>query len=212
MEKVHLRVSSPLNYHDGYWVAKREIPGKPFKAKIINDMHVDPYTKRVTVYAQNRVLGKVVAPAQVGPGEFVVDNAGNKTAHHPNSVYLNGSGQELAESDGTGEWWVKHSWVLDGEGYNNWQLIPMEDYGEGLWVEAVLLEDGLTMKIGGSEGDQVGYNTRVPIFGEKKLEYSITRWSTKDNGEVTEDASITLYYEKTKSAFDNLARVPMGEE
>ena len=31
IEKAHIRVSSPLNYHDGYWVAKIKPPGSPFK-------------------------------------------------------------------------------------------------------------------------------------------------------------------------------------
>jgi hypothetical protein len=35
-------------------------------------MHIDAATNRVTVYAQSRLLGKVIAPPQVGPGERIL--------------------------------------------------------------------------------------------------------------------------------------------
>lgn len=216
LEKAHIRVSSPLNYHDGYWVAKVKPPGSPFKASVINDLHIDPYTKRATIYAQTTLFGKVIAPAQVGPGEYATDKDGNKTAHHPNSVYLNGSGQELSEADGTGEWWVKHSWVIDGEGYVNWELKPEEDYGQGTWVEGILLEDGITMKIGTlntSNSDELwGFNTRVPKFNENKLSYEVIRWEYLDNNTgPTEIWNMEWHYKTNKSAFDNQSRKPMGE-
>jgi hypothetical protein len=205
-------VSSPLNSHDGYWVSKVKAEGTPFKVTIVNDMHIDPYTKRVTVYAQTQLFGKPISPAQVDPGEFTTDRNGNKIAHHPNSVYLNGSGKELTEADGTGEWWVKHSWQLDGEGYRNWELELKEDYGEGVWAEAILLEDGITMKIGTLEGELKGYNTRGPVFNGDKLGYTLTRWEYLNNDTLpTEMFTLEFEYKTTKSAFDYLARKPVGE-
>jgi hypothetical protein len=212
LTKCHVRVSSPLNSHDGYWVSKVKAEGTPFKVTIVNDMHIDPYTKRVTVYAQTQLFGKPISPAQVDPGEFTTDRNGNKIAHHPNSVYLNGSGKELTEADGTGEWWVKHSWQLDGEGYRNWELELKEDYGEGVWAEAILLEDGITMKIGTLEGELKGYNTRGPVFNGDKLGYTLTRWEYLNNDTLpTEMFTLEFEYKTTKSAFDNLARKPVGE-
>ena len=214
VEKTHIRVSSHLNYHDGYWVTKVKLPNTIFKGTVINDMHIDPFTKRVTVYAQLQVLGKTVSPAQVGPGEYATDNDGNKTAHHPNSVYLNGSGQELSESDGTGEWWVKHSWILDGEGYMNWELKPEEDYGEGTWVDGTLLDDGITMKIGTLSDTEkpLGFNTRKPIFKDNKLSYEVVRWEYENNeSEPNEVFTLEWNYKTKKSAFDGLRRKPLGE-
>ena len=49
-----------LYYHDAYWVAKIKPEGAPAKITVINDMHVDTLTNRVTVYAQSRILGKIV--------------------------------------------------------------------------------------------------------------------------------------------------------
>lgn len=214
LEKAHVRVSSPLNYHDGYWVAKIKPPGSPFKVSVINDMHVDAYSKRITVYAQSRLFGKTLTPAQVGPGEYATDKDGKKIAHHPNSVYLNGSGQELSESDGTGQWWVKHSWELDGEGYTNWELLPEADYGEGTWVEGILLEDGITMKIGTLNDTEAlwGYNTRTPVFNDGSLSYEVVRWEYQD-GQADPKKIWTLEwnYKTKKSAFDNRARKPMNE-
>ena len=65
VERAHIRVSSRLIYHEGYWVGKVENPRLPFPVEVINDMHIDAYTRRVTVYAQSRVKGKVLVP---GPG------------------------------------------------------------------------------------------------------------------------------------------------
>ncbi len=216
LEKVNIRVSSPLNYHEGYWVAKIKPPGSPFKISVINDLHIDPYTRRVTVYAQSQLFGKVVAPAQVGLGEYATDKDGNKIAHHPNSVYLNGSGQELLEADGTGEWWVKHSWVLDGEGYTNWELKPEEDYGQGTWVNGIILDDGITMKIGTLDTTNSeklwGFNTRVPKFDDNKLTYEVIRWEyLDDDTEPTKIFTLDWNYKQSKSAFDNQVRKPMGQ-
>ena len=100
---------SPLAYHDGYWAAEVMVPGQPFVATAINDTHVDVETGYVTVYAQNVVQGQVVAPPQLGPGECGESSSGETVCYHPNAVYLNGTGQELDGSDGTGSWWVKHA-------------------------------------------------------------------------------------------------------
>lgn len=85
----------------------------------ISDRHVDAATNEVRVYAQDRAMGQIAVPVQVGTGECGQMLDGETVCYHPNAVYLNGSGQELLESDGTGSWWVKHAWVLDGEGYGN---------------------------------------------------------------------------------------------
>ena len=62
--------TSQLDYHDGYWVAKMDVPDRPVSLTVINDMHIDAATNCVTVYAQSRLLGKVVAPPQVGPAHL----------------------------------------------------------------------------------------------------------------------------------------------
>ena len=65
---VPFEPTSQLDYHDAYWVTKMDLPDNPVSLTVINDMHIDAATKRVTVYAQSRLLGKVVSPPQVGPG------------------------------------------------------------------------------------------------------------------------------------------------
>ena len=155
-------------YHDAYWVAKIKPEGAPAKITVINDMHIDTSTNRVTVYAQSRILGKVVSPPQVGSGECI-ETKNDTFCFHPNAVYLNGSGAELDSSDGSGAWWVKHSWVLGGEGYQNWELKPKKKYGDGHYVEGILLEDGFTMKIGiRKDSIFTHYNLRRPIIDTNK--------------------------------------------
>ena len=111
--------NAQLLYHDSYWVTEVAVDNASDVA-VINDMYVDLDTMRVTVYAQSRILAArlIVSPPQVDPGECEDPLVGDRVCHHPNAVYLNGSGQELETSDGTGEWWVKHSWILGGEGYD----------------------------------------------------------------------------------------------
>ncbi len=167
-------------------------------------MHIDASTNRVTVYAQSMMMGKVVAPAQVGPGEVTELPNGDKVAFHPDAVYLNGSGQELTEDDGTGSWWVKHSWVLGGEGYDNSELKPQEHY-ESLYVEGNLLEDGLTMNVGDPEG-QWGYNLRIPVLTGNKITYRVSRYEVGDDGSIKEGFVIDWKHKNKKSAFDDLAR------
>ena len=204
VERAYVRVCSDLNYHEGYWVTEFSNPSVPFPIVSINDMHIDAATKQVTVYAQSRVNGTVQSPPQVGPGEFTVLN-GDTVGHHPNAVYLNGSGQELMVSDGTGAWWVKHAWVLDGEGYTNWPLNQAEiDYGEGLDVTAILLEDGLTMKIGDLDNSHSGiFNIREVLIDQDPITYLLA------NGVIASGPSPTLIpFDCTTepSAFDSLAR------
>ena len=210
---VPFEPTSLVDYHDGYWVIKINAPGFLFPVTAINDMHVDSDTNRVTVYAQSRVLGRVIAPAQVGPGECTESN-GETVCFHPDAVYLNGSGQELMEDDGSGAWWVKHSWVLGGEGYDNCELRPAETYNNCFWVEGDLLEDGLTMKIGGEYNGAEAFNTRVPVLNKGQVTYLITRFeptNTDPNaGEIdlrpTVKMVVTGKCKEETSPFDGLTR------
>ena len=79
---------NPLNLHNGYWVTKVNPPGLGPKITVINDMHVDPETMRVTVYAQSRVFGRVVSPPQLNPDECTETRNGDIHCFHPDAVYL----------------------------------------------------------------------------------------------------------------------------
>lgn len=203
VENAIIRVCSDLNNHEGYWVADVNNPTVPFPIKIINDMHIDAATNRATVYAQMKVNGQVISPPQVEPGECTTLMNGDTVCFHPNAVYLNGSGEELMQGDGTGEWWVKHSWQLDGVGYQNWELSPQQDYGEGLWVTGILLQDGMTMKVGDLDGSHIGwYNLREPHLSNTPVTYTVTRYNAND-----EPQNVTTFECTTEiSAFDGLAR------
>lgn len=98
-------------------------------------------------------------------------------------VYLNGSGEELTKSDGTGAFWVEHSWVLDGEGYNNCELLPAPteilDYDEdcrpavGAWQD-----DELTMRVGlegPADSVVLFYNERRPLLDRDPVVYQVRR-------------------------------------
>jgi hypothetical protein len=211
---VPIEPTSLVDYHDGYWVATMDAPGFPFQVTVINDMHVDSKTNRITVYAQSQVRGRVIAPAQVGPGECTQSN-GETVCFHPDAVYLNGSGQELMAADGTGTWWVKHSWVLGGEGYDNCELRPAETYDNCFFVEGDLMEDGLTIKIGGLAQDGYEYfNTRMPVLNEDEVTYLVTRFgptNTDPNaGEIDLTPMVqfemTLECQEEASALDNVTR------
>lgn len=93
-----------LYYHDAYWVAKIKPEGAPAKITVINDMHIDTLTNKVTVYAQSRILGKIVSPPQVGSGKCS-ETKKDSLCFHPNAVYLNGSGTEL-EREHVGEGYI----------------------------------------------------------------------------------------------------------
>ena len=215
---VPFEATSQLDYHNGYWVAKMEVPGLPAKLTIINDMHVDAATNTITVYAQSQLLGKIVAPPQIGPGECTENNNGETVCFHPDAVYLNGSGDELMEADGTGEWWVKHAWVLSGEGYDNCELKPQESYDNCFYAEGVLLDDGLTMKVGAildpDTGAWIG-NHRTPVFHEDgTVTYRVTRFSPTNFNPNAGEIDLTLKTdfvlewtcEEEASAIDNLVR------
>ena len=197
---------NPLYYHDAYWVAKIKPEGSPAKITVINDMHIDTSTNRVKVYAQARILGKIVSPPQVGLGECI-ETKNDTLCFHPNAVYLNGSGVELDGSDGGGAWWVKHSWVLGGEGYQNWELKPEKNYGEGHYVEGILLEDGFTMKIG-IRKDSVftDYNLRMPIIDNntRQVNYQIVRYefAHKNDSILEEKFKLVFKCKKRKSPFN----------
>ena len=201
---------NPLYYHDAYWVAKIKPEGVPAKITVINDMHIDTSTKRVTVYAQSRILGNIVSPPQVGLGKCI-ETKTDTLCFHPNAVYLNGSGAELDSADGSGAWWVKHSWVLGGEGYQNWELKPEKNYGDGHYVEGILLEDGLTMKIG-IRNDSVftGYNLRIQIIdtNTRQVNYQFVRYGFSDENNSIPEEKFKLVWKckKRKSPFNNEIR------
>ena len=199
-----------LLLHDAYWVAKVDPPGIGPRITVINDMHVNPDTMRVTVYAQSRIFRKVISPPQVDPSECTKNLKGDVQCFHPDAVYLNGSGKQLKASDGTGAWWVKHSWVLGGEGYCNTELAPKETYPPCLPVVGTLLEDGLTMKIGGKFKDgNEGYNLRRPEIGNGEVSYSVTRYGSLGddlNMPATEQFRIKWKCKNEVSAFDGKAR------
>ena len=195
---------NPLSYHDAFWMAKVKPDGAPAKITVINDMHVDTSTNRVTVYAQTRIFGKIASPPQVGPGRCI--EAKNDTlCFHPNAVYLNESGTELDRADGDGAWWVKHSWVLGGEGYQNWELKPQKSYGDGHHVDGLLLEDGITMKIG-TRIDSVftDFNLRMPVIDTttRRVNYQVIRYKISNQTGAEEEAFKLVWKSKRrKSAF-----------
>lgn len=211
-------LTSQIDYHDGYWVSKVDIPDNPVSITVINDMHIDAATNSVTVFAQSKALGQIISPPQVGPGECTEGRNGETVCFHPNAVYLNGSGEKLMESDGTGEWWVKHAWILGGEGYDNCELPPQEHYDDCFWVEGVLLDDGLTMEIGGiidADAGGWGGNHRTPVFHDDgTVTYSVTRLEPTNLDPNAGEIDLTLEKgfvlewtcEEEVSAFDNRAR------
>jgi len=213
--------TSQLMVHDGYWVAEIQQEGMPLPVISINDTHVNPETGRVTVYAQAILGGNIIAPVQVGPGEFTEHISGEIVGFHPNAVYLNGSGQELSESDGTGSWWVKHSWVIDGEGYYNWELTATDYERGGSYAQGTLLDDGLTMKMQASrEGapeaiaQEFYGNLRIPILDTNPVTYEIVRYGPAnidpEAGPVdytsTPQFTVVMTCIEEVSAFDNQVR------
>jgi hypothetical protein len=228
IERAFVRVSSPLNYHEGYWVAETQVEGVPVPVTMINDIHVDAYTGRVTVYGQVQVRGTIIAPVQAGPGEVAKHFSGNMLAMHPNAVYLNGSGKELAEADGTGTWWVKHP-IMGPKGYYNWTAMISDYSFGGQYTEGYLLEDGMTMmlrafvesdKIRGfpvdpeAVAEEVYGNSRTPGFEKDAITHLVTRWEPANIDpeagpiDYTSTAMDTVVFEcrPESSAFDGLAR------
>lgn len=228
-EAALVRASSRLNHHEGVWVAEVESPDLPRPIELVNDVRIDAWTMRVKVYAQSRMGRRILAPAQVGPGEFVERPNGESVGFHPNSVYLNGSGKEYSEDVGGGAWWVKHSWVLDGEGYNNWQL-GETDYSLGdQYVEGRLLEDGLTMamsaRLTDADLDRLGLaaedvegqfygNIRIPVPDTDPVTYRVTRYEPANldvsagplDPTSTPTFTLTLEFTTRPSPLDGLPR------
>lgn len=170
-----LAETSPYMAHNGYWTTQVPEESLPGPVTHVNDVRFDPETNAVAVYVQSRYQGEVFAPAQVGPGECGTVAGGAKACFHPNAVYLNGSGQELSEADGAGEWWIKHAWVNGGEGYTNCEAIPLENYDNCFWVEGNEMDDGISIRIGGLQEGQ-GYNTRTPLLDQDPVTYALTRY------------------------------------
>ncbi len=176
----------------------------PDEITVINDMHVDAETQQVTVYAQSRHGDEVLSPPQVGPGECTRQGL-STVCFHPNAVYLDGSGEELDADKGTGAWWVKHSWVLGGEGYENCEMQPEKDYDDCLWVEGVLLEDELTMQV----GNDAFFNRRRPLLDEDPVRYEVVRYGPPESApDAAPEAQFTLTFDclDEASAFDGRAR------
>ena len=121
---------------------------------------------------------------------------------------LNGSGQELETSDGTGEWWVKHSWILGGEGYFNCPLPPQESYDDCFWVEGEVAEDGVSIQVGGVEpGDEDFFNIRGPVLDSSPIEYDLARFEPAEDGSgPVETFTLTWQCEEAVSAFDGSDR------
>jgi hypothetical protein len=192
----------PLTYHAGYWVSETVSEELGVTLTSINDTHVDVTTQRVTVYAQARLPGMVVSPPQLGSGECAVNPNGDTVCFHPNAVYLNGSSVELNEADGTGAWWVKHSWIVDGEGYYNCPLMPPEEEytscndATGSW-----LNDGISMRMDSAFADEERYNIRTPLLDGDKPQYSVTSYA---GAEVNFDLVFDCVEEV--SDFDDQAR------
>ena len=201
--------NAQLLYHDSYRVTEVEVDNAP-DVTVINDMYVDLDKMRVTVYAQSRILRErsIVSPPQVDPGECTDPVLGDRVCHHPDAVYLNGSGQELETSDGTGEWWVKHSWILGGEGYDNCPIQPQESYDNCFWVEGEVAEDGLSMRIGGVEpGDEDYFNVRGPLLDSSPIEYRVARFEPAEDGSgPVETFTLIWQCEEAVSAFDGSDR------
>jgi hypothetical protein len=140
------------------------------------------------------------------PGLTTTTLTGETAGHHPNAVYLNGSGEEYLEDVGGGSWWVKHSWIVDGEGYQNWPLAQTAiDYGPGLPVEGITLEDGITIKIGDLNNSETGqYNIRIPVTDTNPVSYQIYSYPYADAAQPV--ALIVFTCTENASPFDGLAR------
>ena len=187
--------------HDGYWRTDIDSPDLPVTITVINDMHIDLASRRATVYAQAKALGQVVSPPQVGPGECTESPTGETVCYHPNAVYLNGSGEERLEADGNGEWWVKHSWVVDGEGYDNCELFPpSETYEDCIPVEGIWLEDGRSMRVGALPDGP--YNERRPLLDTEPVAYEVVGYLSP----TEEVRRLTFDCVDEASMFDGQAR------
>lgn len=161
-----------LSHHSAYWETKIKPEGSLFSVTVINDVYVEPSTGRVTIYSQSRAFGRAVAPAQIPQGECTVHDK-ETYCSHPSAVFLNASGAELKEAKGSGSWWVKQSWELDGEGFYSSEIRPAEAYTQ-TYMTGELLEDGLTIKV---QSLDRGYVLRKPVYEKKGIAYEIIGFS-----------------------------------
>ncbi|MEM7607984.1 MAG: hypothetical protein AAF411_21740 [Myxococcota bacterium] len=201
-----------LELHDGYWVAEVPVDGLPVPVESIQDTHVDLQTRRVTVYAQSRLMGEITAPVQVGPSECATARSGETACYHPNAVYLNGTGREYVTDVGGGSWWVKHSWIVDGEGYHNCPFSLEESYTCN-WATGTLMEDDVTLFMG-SERNPGLYNIRGPVLDADPITYELVRYAPENfdpetgesSGEPTPVFVLDMNCTDAISEFDGVAR------
>lgn len=175
--------------HDGFWVLTFPIPNSDQTVESIADLHVNLETGRFTIYAQNRMNGAILDPPQLGPLECEQTDQGVTVCYHPNAVYLNGSGQELYTADGTGSWWVRHSWVDGGAPYLNCPLQSAETY-DCINTTGAIQEDGLTKILRAMGIDN--FNERVPMIDEDPITYRLIQH--------TPEPQPALFYECTQEA------------
>lgn len=197
----------PILLHDGYWASQTTIPGLG-EATIVNDMHVDLETRRATVYAQVQAMGMVISPPQVGPGECT--EFGEATVcFHPNSIYLNASGQELEAADGSGAWWVKHSWIVGGEGYDNCELMPILEVYDCITTTGRWADDGVAMSMEiGTWGEPASQNNvRSPHFDTDPPRYTVDTFvpANSDPGAGELDLTPVMVQQLTLTCADDQA-------
>lgn len=187
--------------HDAFWVITVTDPESGITIESVADLHVDLETGRFTIYAQTRTSGSngvVVNPPQLGVAECGDDPlTGNYVCGHLNAVYLNGSGQELYVDDGTGAWWVRHSWVDNGAPYLNCPLTSQEFY-QCVNTTGTIQEDGLTLILDAQGLDN--FNERVPMIDQDPITYRLI--------ENNPEPQPALFYEcrQEASALDNEIR------
>ena len=172
IENAEQRVCSRVSIHEGYWVSKTSQPSNPnIIIDVINDLHIDAASGHVVVYAQQRIGDLILAPIQLATEECTTVQNGSLACAHPDAVYLNETGEELALADGSGAWWVKHEWNLfdDETLFTMCNLGVSETYNCGL-VQGHLLDDELTMQVGTS----TDYNLRTVYEEQSPVQYSVT--------------------------------------
>ncbi|MEO1287571.1 MAG: hypothetical protein AAFV93_07370, partial [Chloroflexota bacterium] len=87
-------------------------------------------------------------------------------------------------------------------------------YDNCFWVEGELLDDGLSMQIGGIEENEGFFNIRSLLLDEDPIAYQVTRYAPTnldpEVGEIDTTPTIqfilTLYCEEVSSPFDNQVR------
>lgn len=187
-----------LNHHAAYWETKIRPEGSLFSVTLINDIYFDPTTRRMTVYSQSQAFGRAVAPAQVPQGQCIFYE-NDEYCSHPSAVYLNGSGKELTDADGSGSWWLRQSWVLGGEGFYSSEMRPAKRYSS-TYMTGELLEDGLTIKVGNPEQ---GFSLRRPIYSGKRVAYEVSAYiaSLQSAGQVAYEEAFRLEWQcKTETS------------